>query len=83
MTFGYKKVENALALLAWLQTLSGPVLMGADANSPKVDHPDFAFMTRGGRTLIVNTPEGAGEYVHLVKTALIERAETPDSSLAS
>ncbi len=43
-SFGYKKVENALAFLAWIQRLPGdPILVGADANSPKIDHPDFSL----------------------------------------
>jgi len=40
-----------------------------------VDHPDFATLTRGGRTLIVNVPGGQGEKVNLLDTALIERAD--------
>lgn len=40
-----------------------------------IDHPDFAWLTRGGRTLYVNLAEGEGERVRLVDTNLIERLE--------
>ncbi len=43
VTFGYKKVENALAFLRWIQRVAEPMIVGADANSPKVDHPDFSL----------------------------------------
>jgi endonuclease/exonuclease/phosphatase family protein len=42
VTFGYTKVENALAFLAWIQGIDSPIVIGADANSPKIDHPEFA-----------------------------------------
>lgn len=43
VSFGYQKVENALAFLAWMQNLAGPIVVGADANSPKIDHPDSSL----------------------------------------
>jgi hypothetical protein len=43
-----------------------------------VDHPDFATITRGGRTMIINIPGGEGERIRMVDTALIERLETTD-----
>jgi len=43
-----------------------------------VDHPDFATLTRGGRTVIINFPGGEGERVRILDTALIERLETKD-----
>lgn len=43
VSFGYKKIENALALLGWLRGLAGPIIVGADANSPKIDHPDYSL----------------------------------------
>ena len=43
-----------------------------------VDHPDFATLTRGGRTVIISLPGGEGERVRLLDTALIERLETKD-----
>ena len=43
-----------------------------------VDHRDFASLTRGGRTIVINPPGGEGEYVHIMDTALIERLETKD-----
>jgi endonuclease/exonuclease/phosphatase family metal-dependent hydrolase len=36
------KVAQADGIAAWLVGLSGPVLVGIDANTPKVDHPDLA-----------------------------------------
>lgn len=42
VSFGYKKVENALAFLAWIQRIDSPLLVGADANSPRIDHPEFS-----------------------------------------
>ena len=43
-----------------------------------VDHPDFVWLTRGGRTVYINLPEGEGERVRIVDTALIERIETKE-----
>ena len=43
-----------------------------------VDHPDFAWLPRGGRTIYINLPGGEGERVRIVDTALIERLETKD-----
>lgn len=40
VTWGYKKVEHAHALLDWINQSEGPVLIGADANTPEVDHPE-------------------------------------------
>ncbi|SDL14645.1 hypothetical protein [Tessaracoccus oleiagri] len=38
--FGYGRVEHALALLEWVNAVQGPLILGADAHAPKVDHPD-------------------------------------------
>jgi hypothetical protein len=43
-----------------------------------IDHPDFAWLTRGGRTVYISLPGGEGERVRVVDTALIERLETKD-----
>jgi len=40
-----------------------------------VDHPEVAWLTRGGRTLYVSLAEGEGERVRILDTALIERLE--------
>jgi len=40
-----------------------------------VDHPEAGWLTRGGRTFYINLPGGAGESVHILDTALIERIE--------
>ncbi len=40
-----------------------------------IDHPDFALLARGGRTIYINPPEGEGESVTTIDTALIERLE--------
>lgn len=44
----------------------------ADGQSYFIDHPDFLTLSRGGRTLIVNT---AGERWALLETGLISRLE--------
>lgn len=51
-----------------VHTVSGAVYL--------IDHPEFAWLTRGGRTLYINLPEGEGERVRIVDTALIERLES-------
>ena len=43
-----------------------------------VDHPDFATLTRGGRTIYINIPGGEGEHIRILDTALIERLEKTD-----
>jgi hypothetical protein len=48
-----------------------------------IDHPEAAWMTRGGRTIYVNLPQGEGESVHIIDTALIERIEPTGSTLPS
>ena len=40
-----------------------------------VDHPDFASLSRGGRTITINPPGGEGERIRVLDTALIERLE--------
>ena len=40
-----------------------------------VDHPEVAWLTRGGRTLYVSLAEGEGERVRILDPALIERLE--------
>ena len=39
-SWGKIKVHHALALARWLETTKGTVIVGADANTPKIDHPD-------------------------------------------
>jgi len=46
-----------------------------------IDHPEAAWLTRGGRTVYVNLPEGEGERVHILDTSLIERIEPTGSIL--
>ena len=31
-----------------------------------VDHPDFVWLTRGGRTVYINLPDGEGERVSIL-----------------
>jgi len=45
-----------------------------------VDHPDFVWLTRGGRTVYINLPDGEGERVKIVDTALVERLEPKAAS---
>jgi exonuclease III len=40
VSWGKVKVDHALALARWLDTVEGTVIVGADANTPEVDHPD-------------------------------------------
>lgn len=42
VTHGIGKVRQAHALRAWIERTSGPVIVGADANTPEVDHPDIS-----------------------------------------
>ncbi len=44
-----------------------------------VDHPDFVWFTRGGRTVYISLPGGEGERVRILDTALVERLETTDT----
>jgi exonuclease III len=37
-----RKVEQARGIAAWLRAHAGPVVVGIDGNTPKVDHPDLA-----------------------------------------
>jgi hypothetical protein len=43
-----------------------------------IDHPEVAWLTRGGRTLYISLPEGEGERVRILDTTLIERLEPKD-----
>lgn len=40
VTWGRVKVDHAHALLDWINQATGPVVLGADANTPDIDHPD-------------------------------------------
>lgn len=42
VTWGIDKPQQAIALARRLALCRGPVLVGADANTPEVDAPDFA-----------------------------------------
>lgn len=42
VTWGLVKPRQAVALASWLAAGRGPVLVGADANTPLIDAPDFA-----------------------------------------
>ena len=39
VTWGKVKVDHALALLDWVNATPGPLILGADANTPEIDHP--------------------------------------------
>lgn len=43
------KVEQASVIARWLATLHGPAVIGIDANTPRVDHPDHARRSSGTR----------------------------------
>ena len=40
VSWGSVKVDHAQALHAWILEQSAPVIVGADANTPEVDHPE-------------------------------------------
>jgi hypothetical protein len=40
VSWGVVKVQHAHSLLAWVNGNTGPLVVGADANTPEVDHPD-------------------------------------------
>lgn len=39
-----KKPQQAVLFSRWLARTTGPVIFGADANTPVIDHPDFEMM---------------------------------------
>ena len=39
---GFDKPRFTMQVAKWLEDQQGPVIIGMDANSPEVDHPDFA-----------------------------------------
>jgi hypothetical protein len=39
-----KKPAQAVLFARWLASMQGPVVFGADANTPAVDHPDFELV---------------------------------------
>lgn len=41
VSWGMVKVEHAHALLNWINSTPGPLIVGADANTPQIDHPDL------------------------------------------
>lgn len=42
VSWGSIKVDHAHALLRWIDNTPGPLVVGADANTPEIDHPDPA-----------------------------------------
>jgi hypothetical protein len=44
VTYKRLKPQQAVQFAKWLTTLQGPVLLGADANTPRIDHPDFELL---------------------------------------
>jgi hypothetical protein len=42
VNWGIVKPRQAVTFTSWLSTQNGPVLFGADANTPLIDAPDFA-----------------------------------------
>ena len=40
VSHGFVKVQHAHALRDWVDTTGGPIVVGADANTPLVDHPE-------------------------------------------
>jgi hypothetical protein len=42
VAYGIVKPRQAVAFASWLSTQNGPLMFGADANTPLIDAPDFA-----------------------------------------
>lgn len=42
-SWGLIKPRQAVAFASWLATVTGPVILGADANTPEIDAADFAL----------------------------------------
>ena len=42
VSWGIVKPQQAVAFASWLSRQNGPLLLGADANTPLIDTPDFA-----------------------------------------
>jgi hypothetical protein len=40
VTWATVKVDHAYPLMDWINTTAGPVIVGADANTPEIDDPD-------------------------------------------
>lgn len=85
------KVEQAVGIARWLKALDGPVVVGIDANTPRVDHPDLArtaFWNDGEDRLLgaQREHELRDVYRELVERdparAAQVRADRPDGPLA-
>lgn len=42
VSWGEVKVKHAHGLMEWVNATPGPIVVGADANTPEIDHPDPA-----------------------------------------
>ncbi|MGH7230399.1 MAG: endonuclease/exonuclease/phosphatase family protein [Nitrospiraceae bacterium] len=57
VNWGTVKTEQFRSISTWLGEQQGPVIVGMDANSPKVDHPDHACNQwwRDGESLVLSS----------------------------
>lgn len=90
VTWGLVKPRQAVALAAWLAGLQGPVVLGADANTPLIDAADFAHTRthwHTGDPKLRGEPGddqmwGPGKVHHLQDALRSWIAENPGSSEA-
>lgn len=75
-----KKVAQARAIAAWLGKASGPTMLGIDANTPKVDHPQLAqteWWNDGEEVLL------GAEKIHTLRDVYREVVERDPARAAS
>ena len=54
----------------------------ADGRATVIRHPDFAVLSQGGRTLVVNTEGERWAWIDLSQATLAERDLAPNSASA-
>ena len=52
----------------------------ADGRATPIRHPDFAVLSQGGRTLVVNTEGERWAWIDLAQATLAERDLAPNST---
>jgi endonuclease/exonuclease/phosphatase family protein len=83
-----KKPAQAVKIAQWLEPLTGPVIIGMDANTPEVDHPDFAQTRTHWHTGDANLSGAPGDdqlvgpaKIHPLTDALRDWLETRSDEL--
>ena len=86
--YGQIKPKSSAALASWLAEQQGPMLVGMDANSPEVDHPDEssieAFWSRPStrpleRSLVGPRPDRVHRLNDVWRTCLSAHPEEADA----